>query len=326
MRVRRNGPPTSRSSTRCEVAAYPKYEPSGVVWLGEVPSQWEVKRLRYVLTRNDGGVWGDEDDPEGTVVLRSTEQTLDGGWRIEEPAKRALSASEKLYYVLDVGDLVVTKSSGSALHIGKTSIVTKGIAALAACFSNFMQRLRTSSTVDSLFVFYLLNSPAGRHQAAFNSNTTTGLANLTGTVLGNVFIAYPNSLREQRAISDFLARETAKIDALVDEMRTLIGPLKEKRTALISRTVTRGLPPNAASAAGLNPHPVLKPSGIDWLGDVPIHWDIAQIRHRCTILDCMHRTVSFVEDGIPLASIGESMVSKSICPTPSKRRKKSIWG
>ena len=263
---------------------YAKYKSSGVEWLGEVPARWEIKRLRHVLVRNDGGVWGDEDDPEGTIILRSTEQTLDGGWRIEEPARRVLSESEKRYYVLETGDLVVTKSSGSVLHIGKTSLVTKRVATLAACFSNFMQRLRMSRSVDPLLAFYLLNSPAGRQQLAFNSNTTTGLANLTGTALGNVFFPYSDSLREQRAISNFLAREIAKIDTLVAKKRTLIDRLKEKRTALISRTVTRGLPPDAARAAGLDPHPKLKPTGIDWLGEVPEHWDVKAIKWESPVL------------------------------------------
>ena len=80
-------------------------------------------------------------------------------------------------------------------------------------------------------------------------------------------------IEEQGAIADFLDRETAKIYTLMSKKRTLIERLKEKRTALISRTVTRGLPPDAARAAGLDPHPKLKPSGIDWLGDVPEHWE-----------------------------------------------------
>ena len=82
---------------------------------------------------------------------------------------------------------------------------------------------------------------------------------------------------EQRTIADFLDRETAKIDTLVAKKRTLIERLKEKRTALISRTVTRGLPPDAAAARGLDPHPKLKPSGIEWLGDVPKHWEILAV-------------------------------------------------
>ena len=95
-------------------------------------------------------------------------------------------------------------------------------------------------------------------------------------------IAPPN---EQRSIADFLDRETAKIDTLVAKKRTLIERLKEKRTALISRTVTRGLPPDAARSVGLDPHPKLKPSGIDWLGDVPEHWEVIPYKRVCTRVD-----------------------------------------
>jgi type I restriction enzyme, S subunit len=88
---------------------------------------------------------------------------------------------------------------------------------------------------------------------------------------------------EQRAIANFLDRETAKLDTLVEKKRALIEKLKEKRAALISRTVTRGLPPDAARAAGLNPHPKLKPSGIEWLGDVPEHWNTPPLYMRYSI-------------------------------------------
>ena len=104
---------------------------------------------------------------------------------------------------------------------------------------------------------------------AFNEVSTRD--KLTRSDIGSMSVAMPPP-EEQRAIADFLDRETAKIDTLVAKKRTLIERLKEKRTALISRTVTRGLPPDAARAAGLDPHPKLKPSGIDWLGDVPEQW------------------------------------------------------
>ena len=81
-------------------------------------------------------------------------------------------------------------------------------------------------------------------------------------------------LDEQRAIAAFLDRETERIDALVAKKRLLIERLEEYRTALITRTVTRGLPPEAARAAGLDPSPRLKPSGVEWLGDVPEHWEV----------------------------------------------------
>ena len=85
-------------------------------------------------------------------------------------------------------------------------------------------------------------------------------------------------LAEQRAIAAFLDRETERIDALVAKQRRLIKRLQEYHAALITRTVTRGLPPEAARAAGLNPSPPLKPSGVEWLGDVPEHWEVVLLR------------------------------------------------
>jgi len=245
---------------------YPRYKPSGVGWLGDIPEQWQVNRLRHVSVRNDGGVWGTEEDPDGTIVLRSTEQTVGGGWQIDEPARRKLAAEEKSYAHLAAGDLVITKSSGSALHIGKTSLVTKAVEALDACFSNFMQRLRCSDELLPRLAAYLLNSPLGRQQLVYQSNTTTGLANLNGSMLANLVFAKP-PVDEHPAIANFLDRETARLDTLVGKKRELIEKLKEKRTALISRTVTRGLNPNAK----------LKPSGIEWLGDIPEHWEVKKL-------------------------------------------------
>lgn len=102
---------------------YPEYRDSGVECLGAVPARWAVKRFKWLIERNDGGVWGDDPDGNGdTIVLRSTDQTVDGQWRLDEPASRKLSESERRGATLEIGDLLVTKSSGSALHIGKTTL------------------------------------------------------------------------------------------------------------------------------------------------------------------------------------------------------------
>ena len=257
---------------------YPHYRDSGVEWLGEVPEHWEVRPLKSVLARNEGGVWGgDPEDDEGTIVLRSTEQTVDGGWSIDDPARRVLSSQARREAVLAAGDLVVTKSSGSELHIGKTSLVTHREAQLEACFSNFMQRLRCLPTFNPRLAWFLLNSPVGRQQLVFGSNTTTGLANLNATILGDIVTPIP-PLDEQHAIAAFLDRETERIDSLIAKKRLLMERLREYRTALITRTVTRGLPPAAARAAGLDPSPRLKPSGVEWLGEVPEHWEVIENR------------------------------------------------
>ena len=123
-------------------------------------------------------------------------------------------------------------------------------------------------------------------------------------LLGSIICPIPTD-NEQQAITNFLDRKTREIDKLVAKRRTLIDRLKEKRTALISHTVTSGLPPDVARAAGLDPHPKLKPSGIDWFGGVPEYWELIQLRRKITVVDCKHRTVEFVDDGIPVASIRE---------------------
>src|SRR5690242_19990173 len=92
-------------------------------WLSTLPSHWRTTRLKFHLTRNDSGIWGSDPEDDAIPVLRSTEQTIDGSWRIKSPAYRTLSASECRETRLRQGDLVVTKSSGSPAHIGKTSLV-----------------------------------------------------------------------------------------------------------------------------------------------------------------------------------------------------------
>ena len=108
------------------------------------------------------------------------------------------------------------------------------------------------------------------------------------------------SLKEQQAIATFLDHETARIDTLIEKQQKLIALLKEKRQAVISHAVTKGLDPNAP----------MKQSGVEWLGDVPEDWRMARLKHVTTILDCKHLTADFVDDGVPLASIREV---QSVC-------------
>ena len=214
-----------------------KMKDSGIEWLGKIPAHWEVKRTKMLLSRNEGGVWGKDFDDKGVVILRSTEQTIDGEWNIVEPAKRRITPSEYNTYRLMEGDLVVTKSSGSALHIGKTSIVTKDVEALNCCYSNFMQRLRVKQDIMPRYAWYVLNGEVGRKQFDYFSTTTTGLANLNGGIIGMVSLAFP-SLLEQCAVITFLNRETARIDALIEKVEKSIILLREYRTSLISAAVT----------------------------------------------------------------------------------------
>ena len=251
-----------------DLKPYPHYKPSGVEWLGDVPAHWEVRRLKMNLICNDSGVWNDEFDESGTIVLRSTDQTVDGTWRITTPARLRLSESQRSSALLKAGDLVMTKSSGSQAHIGKTSLVSEDIAALNCCFSNFMQRIRLDERVDPTLIWWNLNSWVGREQLIFQSTTTTGLSNLNGKIIGNCYFAFP-PLAEQAAIVRYLDHTDGRIRRYLRSRERLIELLKEYRQATIHEAVTQGLDPDVP----------LKPSGVEWIGDIPAHWEVRRVKH-----------------------------------------------
>ena len=157
-----------------------------------------------------------------------------------------------------------------------------------------MQRIRMNPSFSPKLAWHVLNNDLGRRQFDLLSNSTTGLANLNGTMIGQIVVPVP-PLPEQTQIAAFLDRETAKIDELVAEQRRLMELLKEKRQAVISHAVTKGLNPDAP----------MKPSGIEWLGDVPAHWEVSPLKRFAEIIDCKHFTVEFLDEGFPIVSIRE---------------------
>ena len=119
------------------------------------------------------------------------------------------------------------------------------------------------------YLWYVLNGDLGRRQFDYQSETTTGLANLSGKTIGMVRIATP-SASEQSSISRFLDRETTKVEALIAKQQELIRLLQEKRTELIIHAVTKGLDPDVA----------MKDSGVKWLGEIPAHWEAVALQYR----------------------------------------------
>lgn len=122
---------------------------SGISWVGEIPKEWLCIKAKNIIKSNDGGVWGNE--PTSTendkIVLRSTEQTIDGKWIIEEPAKRDLSKIPYKNCLIKPNDLLITKSSGSSLHIGKTTLADDYFTTNECYYSNFLQRIRLQNHI-----------------------------------------------------------------------------------------------------------------------------------------------------------------------------------
>ncbi len=122
-------------------------------------------------------------------------------------------------------------------------------------------------------------------------STNTALPSMTQENLGGFTFSVPNNQIEREKIANFLDHETAKIDTLIEKQQQLIKLLKEKRQAVISHAVTKGLPSTTGAKAPM------RDSGVEWLGEVPDHWEVKRLKNTSTIVDCRNKTPEYFEDG-----------------------------
>jgi len=258
--------------------AYLTYKSSDVEWLGVIPYHWSVDRLKRSIDGCRNGIWGEEADGGADDIICIRVADFDRvAFRVvpDSPTLRAVPRRERVARELKPGDLLIEKSGGGEKQL--VGCVVSFDHRFEAVTSNFVARMRTAPGMCSRYWAYAHASMYSGRLNYPSIKQTTGIQNLDTAAYLNERFVYP-PFDEQCTIADFLDRETARLDTLVRKRRELIEKLKEKRTALISRTVTRGLPADAARAAGLNPHPKHKSSGIEWLGDIPEHWEVKQLK------------------------------------------------
>ena len=276
---------------------YPRYKPSDVEWLGDVPEHWQVKRLDFLATVKARlgwkGLTADEYVPEGYIFLATPnikgEEEIDFHNANYITAERYFESPE---IMLREGDVLMAKD-GSTLGI--TNVVRHLPA--PATVNGSIAVVRPKGEVESNFLFRWLSG--AYVQGVINSmKDGQGVPHLFQADIRKFSVLLPPRC-EQNVISGFLDAETTKLDLLITKKRELIEKLKEKRTALISCTVMRGLPPEAARSAGLNPNPKLKPSGIEWLGDIPEHWHVLPFtKYVAEKSDYRGKTPEKVTDGV----------------------------
>lgn len=248
---------------------------SGSQWIGMIPEHWSIGPFKHSIQQNDGGVWGE--DPNGAddkIVLRSTEQTVDGKWCIENPATRNLSGVSRLdYFMCREGDLLLTKSSGSDLHIGKTTIVSEEVESMHCYYSNFIQRVRVKPGEYPKFYWYILNSDLARSQFAYFQNSTSGIGNLNAGYIDNLTIPIV-PVDEQRRIAAFLDTECAKIDNVLAQTRASIEDYIKLKQAVITQAVTKGI------------HPEVKvvPSSVEWFSEIADSVKVSRISRHFNII------------------------------------------
>lgn len=264
---------------------YPQYKPSGVEWIGDMPTGWNMKRLKLnVRLGNEKGAIDDE-NPLPFVGLENVES-----WTGKLLFNGDQSVSEGVSNFFRSGDTLFGKLRP---YLAKACNVNFD----GFCSSDLL--VMKEQKLNRTYLLYTLLSE-GFIGLVDSSSYGVKMPRASWDFIGSIGMPVPSD-KEQDAIASFLDRETAKIDALVGKRQELIGKLKEKRTALISRTVTCGLPPDAAKAAGLNPHPKLKPSGVEWLGEIPEHWSTIRLRRIASRIETGSTPptveASYYEDG-----------------------------
>lgn len=258
-----------------KVAPYPAYKASGATWLGDVPSHWTVKAIKWESPVLRGASPRPIDDPryfddDGEYAWVRISDVTEAGAYLEGTEQVLSDIGSKLSVRLQPGSLFLS-IAGS---VGKPCITR-----IKCCIHDgFVYFPRWKS--DPKFLYYVFASGEpykglGKMGTQLNLNTDT---------VGGIVIGLPG-IKEQQAIVRFLDAKSAQIDSLVAKKRELIKKLKDKRRTLITRTVTSGLPPEAADIARLDPGVPTKEAGADWLGRIPAHWDAKAVRYIFLNLD-----------------------------------------
>ena len=251
--------------------SYPKYKDSGIEWLGKVPEHWEQDRIKY-STYVKGrigwkGLRADEFVEEGPYLVTGTDfQNGKVNWDTcyHITNERYL---EDPYIQLKENDLLITKDGS----IGKIAIV-KNLPDRASLNSGIFVTRPIKSNYYTNFMYWILNSQTFNFFIDYMSRGST-----INHLYQNVFEIFSFSLpsrQEQKAIADFLDKETSQIDFLIQKKEQQIELLKEKRSALITQAVTKGLNPNIK----------MKDSGIEWLGKIPKHWEVKKLKFISQII------------------------------------------
>ncbi len=272
-----------------DVKPYPTYKDSGVPWLGQVPEHWEVCRLKYLLRERDvRSSTGTEQLLRVSQFTGVTERRRANGG--EEPETRAESLVG--YKLVESENLVVNimLAWNGSMGVSRFS----GIASPAYCVYRF------SASAQPWYFHHLLRSTAYKARIkAVSTGVVESRLRLYSDDLYRIEGLLP-SVPEQAAIVRFLDYVDRRIRRYIRAKQKLITLLEEQKQAIIHRAVTGQIDVRTGK-----PYPAYKPSGVEWLGDVPEHWEVLPLRRRWSVTDCKHVTVPFVEQGIPLASVRE---------------------
>ena len=280
--------------------AYAEYKDSGVEWLENVPREWDIIKIKHLSTVKRGASPRPIDDP------KYFDDNGEYAWvRIADVSASDMYLLNTTQTMSDLGSSLSVKLEPNQLFLSIAGTVGKPcINKIKACIHDgfvYFPELK----IPNKYLFYVF---AGEQAYKGLGKMGTQL-NLNTDTVGDIKVALPKSQSDIYKIIEFLDHETTKIDHLIEKQQHLIELLKEKRQAVISHAVTKGLDPNVP----------MKDSGVEWLGKVPEHWNMAPVRrylveHR----QGYYTTESYVDEGLKLLRITDlrdlGEINISNCP------------
>lgn len=246
--------------------AYPEYKDSGVEWLGEIPTSWQMWKLSHAY----------EVIGSGTTPTSNNESYFQG----DIPWVTTGELREKIIYDTDkkVNESTLQIFSALKIHPSGSVVIAMygatigrlGILGVDATTNQACCVMTKSKVINNRYLYYWLQA---YRSDIIRLSSGGGQPNINQEKVSSLKVSAP-LLNDQTLIVTFLEHETAKIDNLIEKQQQLIELLKEKRQAVISHAVTKGL----------NPDVPMKDSGVEWLGEVPEHWGIQKLKYICTTI------------------------------------------
>jgi type I restriction enzyme S subunit len=243
---------------------YPAYKDSGVEWIGEVPKEWEVRRLRNVCKMLVSNVDKLSKPLEYPIRLCNYVDVYKNEFITSDIQFMEATASndEIRRFSIKIDDVIITKDSEDWLDIGVPALVKYEDKKLICGYH--LAILRPKKSTSGQFLHRALLSQYIRTQFSVQANGVTRYGISHGAILGTFIVIPP--LREQTRIAHFLDQKNTQIEHAIAQKERLIELLKERRQILIHNAVTRGLDPNLR----------MKDSGVEWIGEVPEHWVVVR--------------------------------------------------
>lgn len=240
---------------------------SGIEWIGNIPDNWGTLPLKRMIDKHYGGCWGEDaqNNQNDVLCIRIADFNFDNQ-TIKENTEtmRNYTDAQIEKGLLQDGDLIVEKSGGGdKTPVGRVVIFDKKQFPQRAMFANFSECLRLKNAYSQRYIAYHLKSLYYSYDMHYYFHQTTGIQNLDMQEYLATVLCVP-SVEQQKAVVETLDEKCGKIDELIANQQAQIEKLKEYKQSVITEAVTKGLDKNAP----------MKDSNIEWIGEIPAHWEL----------------------------------------------------